>query len=158
MATKALPAVQHAGSSCRCHRWISAPGLASHTRIHIARSLATQLTTKFGAVFSSRCIRSAYAISMTWNEVHPKSDHTSTRHCFTSSKSRMRFWYTRSNGFRSGLLGGQRSGDMNSGVNSGADIRRWHVHDEPAHRTAGTLPWQLLQLVLRCINNFYGKL
>jgi len=40
----------------------------------------------------------------------------SIRRCFTSSKSRMRFWYSRSNGFRSGLLGGQRSGDMNSGV------------------------------------------
>jgi len=24
MATKSLPAVQHAGSSCTCHRWISA--------------------------------------------------------------------------------------------------------------------------------------
>jgi len=46
---------------------------------------------------------------------------------------------THPTGFSSGLLGGQRSGvgDMNSGV-SDADIRRCHMHDEPARCTAGS--------------------
>jgi len=46
----------------------------------------------------------------------------------------------------------------------GANTRRWHVHDGPVRCNSRRwsarvhwLPWQQLQLVLRCVNN-YGKL
>jgi len=126
MATKALPvpAVQRAASSY--HRRISAPGLTT-TPEFISPDLwplnspdLNLVDYKIWGCLQERVYQKRHATSMTWNEsiwlryarslTIPQPDAVSHhRHRVCASDTPLKW-------DRSGLLGGQRSGYMNSGV------------------------------------------
>ena len=121
MATKALPAVQRPSPSCMCHHRLSASCRPHHNSYRLISGHATAWTYyKICGCLQERMylkhICDVDDLKQRLVEVSPKSDHTSIRCFFGSSTSCRCLWYTHSTGFRLGLLGGQRSGDVNFSV------------------------------------------
>ena len=75
-----------------CHSPIS---LLGHTRIHLVRPLTSWtaltwslLTTEFGAVSKTGCIKNVYVMLMSWNSVCLRCGHTSVRPSLMRSSMR----------------------------------------------------------------------
>jgi len=155
MATKALLAVQRASPSCTCHRRISAPAKPlqnSHFTPPDSGHLAVPTYTHGWAVVSEERTRrwwfetasdSDWSMIRLWAYLHQTLfqiigvAYALLIHSLLKTDpnfvSQLRL------GRNACLLLAYRQFEIQfCCVLAGADIRRWHVHDRPAHSNAGS--------------------